>query len=157
MPLIDPDRPAPDFSLPDQFGKIHTLADFKGHPFILYFYPKDDTSGCTAQACDIRDNMAAFTGLECSLVGISPDDVDSHARFAAKFDLPFTLLADTPIDGTPPVCDAYGVWQEKAMYGRTYMGVQRTTYLIGPDGNVLRRWDKVKVPGHIEELLAALR
>lgn len=158
MPLIDPGQKAPAFSLPDQSGRVHALADYRGRQLILYFYPKDDTSGCTAQACAFRDLRPAFEKVGVPVLGVSPDDAKSHAKFAGKYDLPFPLLADVPEGDTklPAVCDSYGVWQEKSMYGRKYMGVQRTTYLIGPDGNVERRWDKVKVPGHVEEVLNAL-
>jgi thioredoxin-dependent peroxiredoxin len=156
MPLIDIGQPAPEFTLKDQNGKKHSLADFRGRPLLLYFYPKDDTPGCTAQACDFRDLRPRFEMLGVPVLGVSPDDEQSHGDFARKYQLPFPLLADIAgPDGTPPVCDRYGVWQEKSMYGRTYMGVQRTTYLIDAEGRIAGRWDKVKVPGHVEEVLAA--
>jgi peroxiredoxin Q/BCP len=157
MPLIDPGAKAPAFKLPDQTGAMHALKDFAGKPVVLYFYPKDDTSGCTKEACAFRDLLPQFSASKAVLLGVSPDDSKSHAKFAKKFDLPFTLLADVPSeDGVPAVCDAYGVWQEKSMYGRRYMGVARTTYLIDGKGAVVRRWDKVKVDGHAKEVLAAL-
>ncbi len=157
MPLIDPGKKAPAFRLPDQNGTMHALKDYAGSPVVLYFYPKDDTSGCTAEACAFRDLLPKFTKSKAVVLGVSPDDSTRHAKFAAKYNLNFTLLADVPgDDGTPKVCDKYGVWQEKSMYGRTYMGVVRTTYLIDADGRVARRWDKVKVAGHAEEVLAAV-
>lgn len=162
MPLIEPGRKAPDFSLPDQHGATHALRDYRGRPVVLYFYPKDDTTGCTAQACQFRDDLPRFETSRAAVLGVSPDSVKSHAKFAGKYGLPFTLLADEPVGaadgkkGTPKVCDAFGVWVEKSMYGRKYMGVVRTTYLIDADGVVVRRWDKVSVPGHAEEVLAAV-
>jgi peroxiredoxin Q/BCP len=156
MPLINPGRKAPAFNLPDQHGGSHALKDYAGKPVVLYFYPKDDTSGCTKEACAFRDLLPKFTKSKAVVLGVSPDDSKSHARFAEKFNLPFTLLADeADDDGAPAVCQAYGVWQEKSMYGRKYMGVSRTTYLIDADGKVARRWDKVKVDGHAEEVLDA--
>jgi thioredoxin-dependent peroxiredoxin len=157
MPLIEEGKKAPAFTLPDQDGEKHALKDYAGRPIVLYFYPKDDTSGCTAEACAFRDLLPKFETSEAVIFGVSPDDVDSHAKFAAKYDLNFTLLADVPEkSGTPKVCDTYGVWHEKSMYGRKYMGVARTTYLIDADGKVARRWDSVKVPGHADEVLAAI-
>jgi len=157
MPLLDPGSRVPDFRLPDADGKTHTLAACKGKSVILYFYPKDDTSGCTAEACDFRDLLPKFDAAKTVVFGVSPDGVASHAKFAKKHGLNFTLLADEPgKGGTPATCSAYGVWQEKSMYGRKYFGVVRTTYLIGPDLRVIRRWDKVSVPGHAAEVLAAI-
>lgn len=156
MALIDVGDKAPPFTLPDQDGKPHTLASCAGEPVVLFFYPKDDTSGCTKEACAFRDLLPRFQAGEAIIFGVSPDSPESHTKFIAKHDLNFTLLADVPVDDTPPVCDAYGVWQEKSMYGRKYMGVVRTTYLIDANGNVARRWDKVKVPGHAEAVLEAL-
>jgi peroxiredoxin Q/BCP len=158
MPLINPGQKAPAFSLPDQTGKRHALKDYAGQPVVLYFYPKDDTSGCTKEACAFRDLLPKFSKSKAVVLGLSPDDSKSHAKFAAKFDLPFTLLADEPEDGgAPRVCDSYGVWQEKSMYGRKYMGVARTTYLIDAHGKVARRWDKVKVDGHAEDVLSVVQ
>jgi peroxiredoxin Q/BCP len=149
---------APDFTLPDAAGKLVTLSAFKGKPVVLYFYPKDDTPGCTQEACDFRDNLAAFRKLGCTVLGVSPDSVKSHAKFAAKHKLTITLLADEPAaDGTPPVCAQYGIWQEKSMYGRAYMGVVRTTYVIAKDGTVAQRFDKVSVTAHVDEVLAAVK
>ena len=152
-------RKAPAFSLQDQDGKPHALKDHAGKALVLYFYPKDDTSGCTAQACQFRDAKPALGKLGVAVLGVSPQDVKSKAKFAAKQDLNFPILADTKTDadGNPAVCAKYGVWAEKSMYGQTYMGVQRTTFLIGPDGTIAKRWDKVKVPGHAEDVLAAIQ
>ncbi len=158
MPLIEEGKKAPAFTLKDQDGQKHALKDCAGRPVVLFFYPKDDTSGCTKEACQFRDLMPKFEKSEAVIFGVSPDDEASHAKFAEKHDLNFTLLADVPNeDGLPRVCDTYGVWQEKNMYGRKYMGVARTTYLIGPDGTVKKRWDKVKVPGHAEAVLEEVK
>lgn len=159
MPLVEPAAKAPDFSLADQHGERHALADASGRHLVLYFYPKDDTSGCTKEACAFRDLMPRFESVDAEIWGVSPDDEASHASFAEKYDLNFPLLADTQRDpdDNPVVCNSYGVWGERSMYGRTFMGVTRTTYLIGPDGRVLRRWDNVKVPNHADEVLEALR
>jgi peroxiredoxin Q/BCP len=149
---------APEFTLPDAGGKPVSLSMLKGKPVVVYFYPKDDTSGCTAEACDFRDNLQQFRKLGCTVIGISPDSVKSHAKFAAKYKLTVTLLADEPdAAGVPAVCTAYGVWQEKSMYGRAYMGVVRTTYVIAADGKVARRFDKVSVTGHVDEVLSAVK
>lgn len=158
MPLIDEGKKAPAFTLTDQDGKEHSLADYAGKHVVLYFYPKDDTPGCTKEACSFRDNLPAFGKVKAAVLGVSADDAKSHAKFVKKYDLNFTLLSDEPgKDGTPVVAGKYGVWQEKSMYGKTYMGMARTTYLIGPDGKVAKRWDKVKPEGHAEEVLEALR
>lgn len=158
MPLVEVGRKAPAFTLKDADGTSHALKDLAGRAVVLYFYPKDDTSGCTKQACQFRDDKARFSRAKAVVLGVSPDDEASHRRFIDKHDLNFTLLADPKdAEGNPRVCSKYGVWQEKSMYGRTYMGVVRTTYLIGPDGKVARRWDKVKVPGHAAEVLEAVK
>jgi peroxiredoxin Q/BCP len=157
MTLIEVGKKAPAWTLTDQDGEKHSLKDYAGKPVVLYFYPKDDTSGCTKEACQFRDLQPSFRKSKAVVLGVSPDSEASHAKFADKHDLNFTLLSDPKsADGTPKVCDKYGVWVEKSMYGRKYMGVQRTTYLIGPDGKVVRRWDKVKVPGHGDEVLKAV-
>lgn len=150
--LIEPGKRAPAIALRDREGTLHRLADFKGGWVVLYFYPKDDTSGCTAQACQFRDQHDEFSRLEATVIGISPDDEKSHERFARKHDLNFLLLADPE----KKVLENYGVWQEKSMYGRKYMGVVRTTYLIDPAGEVAHRWDKVKVPDHAADVRAKL-
>jgi len=153
MPLIEPGKKAPAFSLKDQDGKPHTLSDYAGQPVVLYFYPKDDTPGCTAEACAFRDHLTTFTGSKAAVLGVSILDEKSKAKFAKKYDLTFPLLADAE----HVVAEKYGAWQERSMYGRTYMGIARITYLIGPDGTVARRWDKVKVDGHAAELLEAVQ
>jgi len=151
--MIAVDSPAPDFSLPDQDGNLVKLSDLKGQPVVLYFYPKDDTSGCTKEACAFRDGFPDFEAAGATILGISPDSSASHAKFVAKHALPFTLLADVD----KAACEAYGVWKEKSMYGRKYMGVERTTYVIDRDGKVARVFPKVKVPGHAEAVLEAVR
>ena len=151
--LIQPGSPAPDFVLPDQDGRTHHLADYRGKAVVLYFYPKDDTPGCTKQACGFRDADRQLRDADLVVLGVSPDDTASHAKFASKFSLPFPLLADAET----ATCQACGVWQEKNMFGRKYMGVVRTTYLIGPDGKVAHRWDKVKVDQHTNDVLAVAR
>jgi peroxiredoxin Q/BCP len=150
MPLIDPGRKAPAFSLKDQSGKTHTLAAYAGRPVILYFYPKDDTPGCTKEACAFQDNLPKFGKSKAAVLGVSVLDEQSKAKFAEKYSLTFPLLADPD----HAVIEKYGAWQEKSMYGKKYFGVARLTYLIGADGNVVRRWDGVKVDGHAEEVLA---
>lgn len=158
MPLIDPGKRATAFTLADQHGGMHALKDYAGRAVVLYFYPKDDTDGCTKEACAFRDLLPKFESSDAVVLGVSPDSAESHAKFAAKHGLNFTLLADPPgKDGVPKVCGKYGVWGEKSMYGRRFMGVIRTTYLIGPSGRVVRRWDRVSVPKHAAEVLAALR
>ena len=152
MPLIEPGRKAPAFTLKDQQGKTHTLSDYEGRPVVLYFYPKDDTPGCTAEACAFRDTLPKFKRSKAVVLGVSILDEASKATFAGKYDLNFPLLADADHD----VAGKYGAWQERSMYGRTFMGVARVTYLIGTDGKVAQRWDKVKVEGHADEVLAAV-
>jgi len=153
MSLIDPGKKAPAFSLPDQEGKKHALADYEGQPVVLYFYPKDDTPGCTTESCAFQDNLPKFKKSKAAVLGMSVLDSASKAKFANKHGLKFSLLADED----HAVIEKYGVWQEKSMYGKKYMGVARTTYLIGPDGKVVKRWDGVKVDGHAEEVLAAVQ
>jgi len=151
--LIDQGKTAPAFTLLDQTRRNRSLKDLRGKWVVLYFYPKDDTSGCTKEACQFRDAMPTLKTSKAVVLGVSPDDEASHTRFREKYDLPFDLLADTD----KKVCAKFGVWQQKSMYGRKYMGVVRTTYLIDPKGKVARRWDKVKVPGHEREVLDAIR
>jgi peroxiredoxin Q/BCP len=153
MPLIEPGQRAPAFSLRDQQNKTHTLADYTGRPVVLYFYPKDDTPGCTTETCEFRDALPHFKASKAVVLGASILDEASKAKFAAKHAVTFPLLADAD----NAVAEKYGVWQEKSQYGRTYMGIVRTTYLIGPDGRVARRWDKVKVDGHADQVLAAVK
>lgn len=152
MPLVEPGRKASAFSLPDQDGKPHRLGDYAGRPLILYFYPKDDTPGCTKEACAFRDALPAFKKGKAAVLGVSVLDVASKAKFARKHKLNFPLLADPDHE----VAQKYGAWQKKSLYRRTYMGVARMTYLIGPDGKVARRWDGVKVDGHAAAVRAAV-
>ena len=151
--MIDVGKKAPAFTLQDQDGNTHRLTDYAGQPVVLYFYPKDDTPGCTKQACQFRDDLSKFKRAKCAVLGVSPQDVKSKAKFAEKYDLKFPVLAD--VDAK--ICEKYGVWQEKSMYGKTYMGVVRTTFLIDANGKVIERWDKVKVPGHVENVLEAVK
>jgi len=153
MPLIEPGKKAPAFALKDQDAKVHKLSDYAGRPVVLYFYPKDDTPGCTVESCNFRDNLPKFTASKAVVLGASILDETSKAKFASKFDINFPLLADADHE----VAEKYGVWQEKSRYGRTYMGIVRTTYLIGPDGKVVKRWDGVKVEGHADEVLEAVK
>ena len=150
MPL-DVGDTAPDFTLPADGGGTVALRDLRGRRIVLYFYPKDDTSGCTAEACAFRDASPRFAEAGTVVIGISKDGVASHDRFKAKYGLPFALLSDG--DGT--VCEAYGVWVEKSMYGRKYMGIERATFLIDEEGVIRRIWRKVKVPGHVEAVVQA--
>ena len=152
MPVIEEGRKAPAFALDDQDGRTHRLTEYAGRHVVLYFYPKDDTPGCTTEACAFRDAEAAFTQAGAVVLGVSVLDTKSKAKFAAKHHLNFPLLADAD----HAVADAYGAWQERSMYGRKYMGVARITYLIGPDGKVLKRWDKVSPSTHAADVLAAL-
>ena len=152
MPLIEHRRRAPAFSLKDQNGKTHRLADFAGRPVVLYFYPKDDTPGCTKEACAFRDDLPKFKPSKAAILGVSILDEASKARFAGKHDLNFPLLAD-PDHG---VAEKYGVWRKKSLYGHSFMGIVRTTYLIDAGGKVAKRWDNVKVDGHAEAVLDAV-
>jgi thioredoxin-dependent peroxiredoxin len=153
MALIDPGKKAPAFSLKDQTGTARRLADYAGRPLVIYFYPKDDTPGCTQESCDFQAGLPTFARSKAAVVGVSILDEKSKAKFAARHGLTFPLLADAE----HAIAEKYGVWQEKNRYGRKYMGIVRTTYLIGPDGRVARRWDKVKVDGHADEVLAAVK
>lgn len=143
----------PEFRLPDDKGEIVSRDDLKGTPFVLYFYPKDDTSGCTVEAVDFSRLKGEFDSLGVPVFGVSPDTVKKHGKFKDKHDLTVCLLSDEE----KLLLDACGVWVEKSMYGRRYMGVERTTALVGPDGKIIRLWQKVKVPGHAEEVLEAAR
>ena len=149
--MVDVGETAPDFTLPrDGEGEV-TLSELRGQPVVLYFYPKDDTSGCTKEACEFRAAYKDFQKLGAEIIGVSPDPVKKHDKFKAKYDLPFPLLSDEE----KAVVSDYGIWVEKSMYGRKYMGVERSTYLIDPDGKVQAAWRKVKVPGHVEAVLEA--
>jgi thioredoxin-dependent peroxiredoxin len=143
---------APPFSLPADDGTTVTLASLKGRPVVLYFYPKDDTSGCTKEACGFRDSWADVQRTGAVVLGVSPDDVASHTKFKRKYNLPFPLLADT----AHKVAAAYGAWGEKSMYGRKYQGILRTTFLIDREGRIARVFQRVKPAGHAAEVLAAL-
>lgn len=149
MPDLKKGSNAPSFTLATDAGKTVTLQDYAGKTLVLYFYPKDDTPGCTAQACGFRDNLPEFFKIRAAVLGVSRDPIKSHEKFRDKYDLNFPLAADK--DGK--VCDQYGVWVEKSMYGRKYMGIERSTFMIGPDGKIQKIWRKVKVPGHVEEVL----
>ncbi len=158
MPLVNQDEPAPAFELKDQVGKSRALKDFRGRVLVLYFYPKDDSSACTTQACQFRDHHPDFSKIKAALVAVGPGSADSHNRFAQRHALDFPLLVDeADSQGRPAVAHRYGAWASKSMYGRTFMGVTRTTYLIDADGIVQRRWDRVRLRGHVAEVLAATR
>ena len=143
----------PRFSLPADDGSIVSNESLKGKPAVLYFYPKDDTTGCTKEACDFRDAFPRFRQSEARIVGVSPDSIDSHRKFKQKYELPFQLLADEKHD----LANAFGVWKEKSMYGRKFMGVERTTVIVDANGRVARIFPKVSVPGHVAEVEEALR
>ena len=150
--MVERGTQAPDFTLAsDDRGDV-TLSDLRGRKVVLYFYPKDDTSGCTAQACELRDALPRFEGVDAVILGVSPDSVASHAKFRKKYGLNFALLADED----HAVAEAYGVWQEKSLYGRTYMGIERSTFLIDEKGVVMEAWRKVKAQGHAELVAEAL-
>lgn len=152
MTLLAEGARAPAFRLPSDAGGTVTLKEFAGRSVVLYFYPKDDTSGCTTEACEFRDSWAAVREAGAVVLGVSPDGVASHAKFRAKHALPFPLLADAD----HAVASAYGAWGKKQMYGRTYFGILRTTYIIGPTGRVARVFPRVRPAGHAAEVLAAL-
>ncbi|XDA96534.1 peroxiredoxin [Sulfitobacter sp. LCG007] len=150
--MLDVSRPAPDFTLPGTTGEV-TLSALKGKPVVLFFYPKDDTPGCTTENVGFSDKRGEFEAAGAHVFGISKDTLKKHEKFAAKHDLKVPLLSDA--DGT--VCEDYDVWKEKSMYGKTYMGIERTTVLIDAEGNVAQVWEKVKVPGHVEAVLTAVQ
>jgi len=145
-------EPAPDYTLRSDEGRLVSPNDFRGKKVVLYFYPKDDTSGCTKEACSFRDNLARVRSKGAVIVGVSRDDLKSHAKFRDKYELNFPLLSDD--DGR--VTEAYGVWKKKNLYGREYFGIERTTFLIDEEGKIARIWPRVKVDGHTDEVLAAL-
>lgn len=147
--MLRKNQKAPDFKLMADDGKLYSLKDFKGKKLILYFYPKDMTSGCTAEACDFRDNVKLFHKKNAVIIGVSKDSVESHKKFKTKYELPFTLLSDE----STKMLEDYGVWKEKSMYGRKYMGIERSTFIIDEKGNISEIFNKVKVTGHIEEIL----
>jgi peroxiredoxin Q/BCP len=146
-------KPAPDFTLPTDGGGKISLKGLRGKNVVIYFYPKDETSGCTAEACGFRDQLPKFGKINATVIGISRDSVASHDKFKAKHDLPFTLASDDKGE----VTERYGVWVQKSMYGRKYMGIERATFLIDDKGVVRQEWRKVKVPGHVDEVLKAVK
>ena len=148
-----PGDKAPDFKLPDDSGTNRTLKSFLGKKLVLYFYPKDDTSGCTKEAVDFNGLKRDFEKAGAVIIGVSPDSTASHLKFKTKHKLDLDLISDE----AKSVLEAYGVWTEKSMYGRSYMGVERTTFLIGPDGRITEVWNKVRVPGHAATVLAAVK
>ena len=150
--IISAGEPAPEFTLADAEGQMHSLSDYRGKPVVLYFYPKDDTPGCTKEACGFRDDYSAYEQAGVEILGVSPDTSESHAKFKTKYELPFTLLADPEHD----VLKLYGVWGLKKSFGREYEGVFRTTFLIGEDGKLKKVFKKVKPAAHSAEILAAL-
>ena len=153
MSTLKPGDQAPDFTLPTDGGATLSLKQLRGKAVILYFYPEDDTSGCTTEACGFRDSLPDFSKATATVVGVSRDSAASHDKFKRKHGLTFALAAD--VEGT--VCEAYGTWVEKSMYGRKYMGIERATFLIDAKGAIRQIWRKVKVPGHVAEVLAAAR
>ncbi len=146
-------KTAPDFTLPADGGGTVKLSDLRGKKVVLYFYPKDDTPGCTKEACGFRDALPDYSKIDAVIIGLSKDSVAKHEKFKAKYELPFPLVSD--VDGK--VCEAYGTWVEKSMYGRKYMGIDRATFLIDEEGTLRAQWRKVKVPGHVDEVLQATR
>ncbi len=147
--MLKPGHKAPDFTLVNDEGNKVSLKDLKGKKVILYFYPKDDTSGCTAEACSFRDNIKIIEKKNAVVIGVSKDNTKSHQKFKKKYDLPFTLLSDESLD----MIKAYDVWKEKSMYGKKYMGIERTTYIIDEKGKIQDIFNKVKVDGHTKEVL----
>ena len=143
----------PDFALPSDDGAEVSLSSLRGSKVVLYFYPKDDTPGCTREACGFRDAFPDFSEIDAKIVGVSKDSVARHRKFKAKNDLPFALLSDEGGE----VCEAFGAWTEKSMYGRKFMGIERSTFLIDETGTLRAEWRKVKVPGHVEKVIAAAR
>ena len=151
--MVDVGDKAPDFSMATDGGGTVTLTGLKGKKVVLYFYPKDDTPGCTKEACAFRDAMPDFSGIDAEIIGVSKDPVSKHDKFKAKHNLPFTLASDEESD----VCERFGVWVEKNMYGKKYMGIERATFLIDGDGVVRNVWRKVKVPGHAQAVLEVVQ
>lgn len=151
--MLKPGMKAPDFSLLNDKGEEISLKDFKGKKVVLYFYPKDDTSGCTKEACDFRDKIKVFEKNKIVVIGVSKDSVKSHDKFRKKYNLPFMLLSDENLD----VLKKYDVWKEKSMYGRKYMGIERTTFIIDEKGVIKEIYSKVKVDGHVDEVLSKIK
>lgn len=153
MTSLNPGDKAPDFSMPTDGAQTVTLSDFKGKSVVLYFYPKDDTPGCTKEAIGFSEKIDEFEAAGAVVIGVSKDTAAKHGKFRTKHDLKVILASDAEGD----VCERYGVWKEKSMYGRTYWGIERATFLIGPDGRIVKVWPKVKVAGHAEEVLDAVK
>ncbi len=151
--FLNPGVPAPKFHAVDENGSPVRLESLRGRTIVLYFYPKDDTPGCTKEACDFRDSFARLQAEGIVVLGVSRDSPESHARFRSKFDLPFSLVSDA--DGK--VCEAFGVWKEKSMYGRKYMGIERSTFVIDPELRIAKVYPKVSVTGHVDEVLSDIR
>jgi len=151
--VIKASIPAPDFQLPDETGSLHKLSDYRGKYVILYFYPKDDTPGCTTEACGFRDDYTLYQAAGAVVLGVSPDAPKSHIKFKLKYNLPYTLLSD--VDHA--VCEQYGVWGLKKSMGREYMGVLRTTFIIAPDGSIQKVFENVKPDGHSSQILAEIK
>ena len=151
--MINEGDRSPEFSLQADDNSVVTRDSLKGKKAILFFYPKDDTSGCTKEACAFRDAFPEFGKIDATVLGVSPDDIDSHRKFKKKYDLPYKLL----VDENHRLADAFGVWKEKSLYGRKYMGIERTTVILDKNGRVARIFPKVKVPGHVEEVERAVR
>ncbi len=151
--MLEKNNKAPEFELPDENGDIHTLVDYQGEYVLLYFYPKDDTPGCTTEACEFRDDYAEYEKAGVKILGVSPDSPKSHKKFKEKYGLPFILLSDED----QKVCEAYEVWGKKSMYGREYYGVLRTSFLIDKEGNILEIFENVKPKGHSQQILSVLK
>ncbi len=151
MPVVD--ELAPDFTLPQNGGNLVTLSNLRGNAVVLFFYPRDDTPGCTRESIEFSEFLQEFSDAGAHILGISKDSISSHEKFASKHNLTVALASDE--NGS--TCEDYGVWKEKNMYGKKYMGIERTTFLIGADGKTKRVWNKVKVPGHVQDVLEALR
>ncbi len=151
--MIEDGQPAPDFTLPRDGGGEISLSDFKGKPVIVYFYPKADTSGCTKQAIGFTEHAEAFSAVGATVLGISKDPVKKLDKFRDKHALGVALLSDEASD----VCERYGVWKEKSMYGKTYMGIERSTFLVGADGTIQKSWRKARVPGHVDAVLETVK
>ena len=150
---VEEGKKAPDFNAATDGGKKLKLSELRGKPVVLYFYPKDDTSGCTAEACGFRDSLPDFSKVKAQVIGVSRDSVEKHDKFKKKYELTFPLVSDE--DGK--ICTKYGTWVEKSLYGRKYMGIERATFLIDKAGTVAKVWHKVKVPGHVDEVLKAVK
>lgn len=152
MTVLKEGDTAPDFTLPADGGKTISLKDYKGKKLVLYFYPKDDTSGCTKEACAFEANLAKFSASGATILGVSKDSVKRHEKFKEKYNLTLPLLSDENSD----MCERYGVWKKKSMYGREYMGIERTTFLIDEKGKIEKIWHKVKVDGHVDDVLSSV-